>query len=144
LDQSVATTLQPVLDQYLVALNAVANGDPEPVKALCSNRDDMSQCGLWGGVERGWAEVSERWDWVADQFVPGAGSVTVDTILTSVTSEMAYGVYIEHWWGHLKSRPAPNETESPIRVTLVFRLEDGDWKAVHRHGDNLITKAGPQ
>ena len=27
----------------------------------------------WGGVERGWEEVSARLDWVAEQVVPGLG-----------------------------------------------------------------------
>jgi ketosteroid isomerase-like protein len=30
-----------------------------------------------------------------------------------------------------------------IRATLVFRREDGTWKAVHRHGDNAVVKAPP-
>ncbi len=69
-EQHAADTLQPFLDQLGEARTAVANGDPEPMKALCSHGDDISQCGFWGGVERGWAQVGERWDWVAAQFVP--------------------------------------------------------------------------
>jgi hypothetical protein len=61
-EQHAADTLQPFLDQLREALTAVANGDPEPMKALCSHTDAISQCGFWGGVESGWAEVSERWD----------------------------------------------------------------------------------
>jgi ketosteroid isomerase-like protein len=30
-----------------------------------------------------------------------------------------------------------------IRATLIFRREDGVWKAVHRHGDNAVAKALP-
>jgi hypothetical protein len=30
-----------------------------------------------------------------------------------------------------------------IRATLIFRWEDGTWKAVHRHGDNAVEKAPP-
>ena len=43
--------------------------DPEPMKAR-SHTDDVSQCGLWGGVS-GRAEVGERWE--AGRFVPGQG-----------------------------------------------------------------------
>ena len=46
-------TLRPFLDQLGEALSAVANGDPEPMKALCSHTDAVSQCGFWGGVESG-------------------------------------------------------------------------------------------
>src|SRR5215207_3700412 len=141
-DRSAEASLQPFLGQLREALTAVANGDPEPMKALCSHGDAVSQCGFWGGVERGWAEVGDRWDWVAAQFVPGPGAVTSDTVFLSVTSEMAYGVFIERWWGQFTSRSEP--TETMIRATLIFRREDGTWKAVHRHGDDRVAKAPPR
>ena len=142
MDQPVADTLQPFLQQLREALTAVANGDPEPMKALCSHSDAVSQGGIWGGVEHGWAEVSQRWDWVAAQFVPGPGVVTTETVFTTVTGEMAYGVFIERWWGQFTSRSEPGETL--IRATLIFRHEDGAWRAVHRHGDDRVTKAPPR
>ena len=141
-EQHAADTLQPFLDQLRQALTAVANGDPEPMKALCSHSDDISQCGFWGGVESGWAEVSERWDWVAAQFVPGKGAVTSENAFLTMSSDMAYGVFIERWWGQFTSRPE-EPTELMIRATLIFRREDGVWKAVHRHGDNAVAKAPP-
>ena len=137
-----ADTLQPFLDQLREALTAVANGDPEPMKALCSHSDDISQCGFWGGVERGWAEVGERFDWVAAQFVPGPGVVTSDTAFLTVSGDMAYGVFIERWCGQFTSGSEP--TELTIRATLIFRREDGAWKAVHRHGDDRVAKAPPR
>jgi ketosteroid isomerase-like protein len=141
-DQPAVDPIQPVLQRYFDALTAIANGDPEPLKALYSQREDISQCGLWGGVERGWAEVSGRLDWVAEQFVPGPGVVTAEVVLTSVSGEMAYSVWIERWWCRLKARSEPQEMM--IRVTQIFRREDGAWKAVHRHGDDRIGQAPPQ
>jgi ketosteroid isomerase-like protein len=140
-EQQATETLRPFLDELREALTAVANGDPEPMKALCSHTDDISQCGLWGGVEGGWAEVGERWEWVASQFVPGPGEVTSDTAFLTVSGDMAYGVFIERWWGRLKSRSEP--AELVLRATLIFRREDGTWKAVHRHGDYAVEKAPP-
>ena len=141
-ENQVADSLQPFLRQLGRALTAVANGDSEPMKALCSHTDAISQCGFWGGVERGWAEVSERWDWVAAQFLPGAGVVTSETSFLTATNEMAYGVFIERWLGQFTSRSEP--TETMIRATLIFRRENGSWKAVHRHGDERIAKAPPR
>lgn len=138
---TVATTFEPILRDYVAALNAVANGDPEPIKALCSRADDTSQCGYWGGVEVGWEELSGRWDWVAAQFVLGSGSVSIEPAVASMCGAIAHGVFIEHWWTQFMGRAEPAETL--IRVTLIFRQEDGVWKAVHRHGDALLTKAPP-
>ena len=140
-EQQAVGTLQPFLDELRGALTAVANGDPEPMKALCSHTDAVSQCGLWGGVESGWAEVGERWEWVASQFVPGPGEVRSDTAFLTVNGDMAYGVFIERWWGQLKSRSEP--AELMLRATLIFRREDGTWKAIHRHGDSGVEKAPP-
>ena len=139
--QEASETLRPFLEELHEALTAVANGDPEPMKALCSHTDDVSQCGLWGGVESGWAEVGERWEWVASQFVPGPGEVTSETAFLTVNGDMAYGVFIERWWGQLKSRSEPAELK--LRATLIFRREDGQWRAVHRHGDYAVEKAPP-
>ena len=139
--QQIPETLQSFLHQLGAARTAVANGDPEPMKALCSHRDDISQCGFWGGVETGWAEVGPRWDWVAAQFTPGPGEVTSETAFLTVAGEMAYGVFIERWWGQLAGRPEPGEIM--IRATLIFRREGGEWKAVHRHGDSGVAKAAP-
>jgi ketosteroid isomerase-like protein len=139
--QQAAETLRPFLKELREALTAVANGDPEPMKALCSHTDSVSQCGFWGGVESGWDEVGERWEWVASQFVPGAGEVTSETSFLTVSDDMAYGVFIERWRGRFKSRPEP--AELMIRATLIFRREDAEWKAVHRHGDNAVEKIPP-
>ena len=141
-DQHVPEILRQFLRQLGEALTAVANGDPAPMKALCSHGDAVSQCGFWGGVERGWAAVGERWDWVAAQFVPGPGVVTADPVFLTATGEMAYGVFLERWWGQFAGRSEPSELM--IRATLIFRREDGAWKAVHRHGDDRVGKAPPR
>ena len=139
--QEASGTLLPFLEELRAALTAVANGDPEPMKALCSHTDDVSQCGLWGGVESGWAEVGERWEWVASQFVAGQGEVTSETAFLTASGDMAYGVFMERWLGQFEGRSEPSELM--IRATLIFRREDGTWKAVHRHGDNGVEKAPP-
>ena len=140
-EQGIPETLRPFLEQLGAALTAVANGDPAPMKVLCSHGEDISQCGFWGGVDRGWAEVGPRWDWVAAQFAPGQGVVTSDPAFLTVAGDMAYGVFIERWQGRYPSRAEP--VELMIRATLIFRREGGAWKAVHRHGDGNVTKTPP-
>src|SRR5215203_5543944 len=90
-----------------------------------------------GSTQRG----GERWEWVASQFVPGQGEVTSESAFLTVSGDMAYGVFIERWRGRFKGRPEP--TKLMIRATLIFRREDGEWKAVHRHGDNAVEKVSP-
>jgi hypothetical protein len=126
------------LDRYARAMDRLYNGDPEPIKALYSHGAETSQCGYWGGVERGWSEVGGRWDWVAAQFVPGDGFHTQEILQTSVTTEMAYAVFVEH--AHVRLVDQPDLQQIAIRVTAVFRRDEDGWKAIHRHGDSLVTK----
>jgi hypothetical protein len=127
-----------MLKRYDRAMNRLVNGDPGPIKALYSHGDETSQCGAWGGVERGWAEVNARWDWVAAQFIPGESTLKQEIVLTSVTEEMAYAVFFERGQVRLVDRPDPHPMD--LRVTAVFRREADGWKAVHRHGDYLVLK----
>ena len=78
---------------------------------------------------------------MASQFVPGRGEVTSETAFLTASGDMAYGVFMERWLGQFEGRSEP--TELMIRATLIFRREDGTWKAVHRHGDNGVEKAPP-
>src|ERR687884_419824 len=120
-EQHAAYTLKPFLDQLREALTAVANGDPEPMKALCSHSDNISQCGFWGGVERGWAEVSERWDWVAAQFVPGPGVVTSDTAFLTMSGDMAYGVVHRAVGGAAREPIGANRANDPSHPDIPAR-----------------------
>src|SRR5947209_80833 len=109
MNQEIPETLHAFLEQLGTALTAVANGDPKPMTALCSHGEDISQCGFWGGVERGWAEVGPRWEWVAAQFVPGHGAVTSTPAFLAVTGDTAYGVFMERWEGRYPNRAEPVE-----------------------------------
>jgi ketosteroid isomerase-like protein len=31
-----------------------------------------------------------------------------------------------------------------LRVTTVFRREDGEWRIVHRHGDSLASRSAAE
>ena len=60
-----------------------------------------------------------------------------ETVTRVVTPELAYVVWMEHHRGKIGER---DEIVSwPLRVTMIFRLEDDTWKLVHRHSDTVIT-----
>ena len=54
-----------------------------------------------------------------------------------VTPELAYIVWIER----VKAKLGGRQEIAPfdLRVTMIFRPEDGTWKVVHRHADPLTT-----
>jgi ketosteroid isomerase-like protein len=54
-----------------------------------------------------------------------------------VTRELAYTVWIERV--KVKMGGMEDFAPSALRVTMIFRPEDGAWKVVHRHADPITT-----
>jgi ketosteroid isomerase-like protein len=122
------------------AMSQVAAGDATAIKALCSHEDDVTAFLGWGGYEKGWAAVSRRWDWAASQF-KGGGPVVYENITTVVTAELAVTTDLETFRVRLDGVDHPTEWSN--RVTHVFRLEDGEWRLLHRHGNRLEGRYTP-
>jgi ketosteroid isomerase-like protein len=53
------------------------------------------------------------------------------------TSELAYAVWIERQKAKMGARQ--DVTPVDLRVTMIFRPENGEWKVVHRHADPITT-----
>jgi ketosteroid isomerase-like protein len=66
------------------------------------------------------------------------GEITsFETLAKYVTPELAYIVWIERNEGKL--RGSEDIVRYPLRITTIFRPEDGTWKVVHRHADPITT-----
>ena len=113
-------------------LKALHNGDPDPRLAMWSTKDPVT---LFGAAMsgRGWDEVggifrsiASRWSDCTDQ--------RVEILAAGVSGDLAYTVELEHTSVSVDGVPAEPYT---LRVTQVYRREDGEWKVVHRHGDQI-------
>jgi ketosteroid isomerase-like protein len=129
--------LRHALERLHAAVGRAAAGDPGPIQALYSHRDDVTAFYGWGGYERGWAAVRERWNWAASQFA--GGSVAYENLTTVVTPELAYTTELETFRVRLAAGGEPVEWTN--RVTHIFRLEEGEWRLVHRHANRLAPQA---
>lgn len=104
-------------------------GIRKPFKALFSHCDDVSLFGAFGPCKKGWADVSRTFDWVAGRYRDGTVRSEYEVIHEG--ADLAYTVSYER--GALI---LDGETHThTLRVTQVYRREDGDWRLVHRHGD---------
>ncbi len=121
------------------AMTMAAAGDMSAIKALYSHRDDATGFYGWGGYEKGWEQISRRWDWAAGRFK--GGDVTYHPLSAVITGELAYTTDLETWRVRLEGMDT--RTEWTNRVTHVFRLEDGQWRLVHRHGNRLEPQYEP-
>jgi ketosteroid isomerase-like protein len=125
-----------LIEQYQLALGEFVKGNPEPVQELYSHRDDVTLANPLGPPARGWEQVAATIERAASQFRDGE-MVAFETVAKYVTPELAYTVWIERQEAKFGGR----EDVAPIalRVTMIFRPEDGAWKVVHRHADPITT-----
>ena len=121
------------------AMAKVANGDISAIRALYAHTDDATSFYGWGGYEKGWAAVSKRWDWAGQQFK--GGSVTYENVTTVVSSELAYTTDIETFDARMEGMDEAARWSN--RVTHVFRLQDGEWRLLHRHANRLEERYAP-
>ena len=126
-----------VVELYYLALNEFLKGNPEPLKSFFSHRDDVTLANpLVGLPARGWERVAATLEHASSQFRDGE-NVGFETVAKSVTPEFAYVLLIER--DKVKVGRSEDRTPSTLRVTMIFRPEEGTWKVVHRHADPITT-----
>jgi ketosteroid isomerase-like protein len=136
---TVVDDVDQLTEQYQLGLEEFRKRNLEPVKELFSHRDDVTLANPLGPPARGWDQVAatiER----ASSFIRDGEDVHCETVAKYVTAELAYTVWIER----VKAKVGGREdiTQTALRVTMIFRPEEGVWKVVHRHADP-ITRAQP-
>ena len=141
----VLTSLFPMDEEWIefvmecqAALGELVEGRPEPFKALWSHADDVVIMGAFGGYERGWEEVGARLDWASKGIA--ATDRSVENVVTVVNDDLAYTVDLEHMTRHIGEHAQPRT----LRCTQAYRREEGEWKVVLRHADELPHKDDQQ
>lgn len=122
------------LEEYHRAGLEITNGNPEVYKALYSRRDDVTLANPFGPPARGWSDVSATLDRAAAKYRDGAVA-RFENVSTVIASDLAYTVEIESY----RARVGGADEIAPVsvRVTTIFRREDGVWKVTHRHADPI-------
>jgi ketosteroid isomerase-like protein len=136
---SAVDDVDQLIEQYHQALDEFVKGNPEPVKKLYSHGEDVSLANPLGPAARGWEQVAQAIERAASNFRDGE-LVSVETVAKYVTPELAYSVWVERVKAKIGGRE--DIVPSALRVTIIFRAEEGAWKVVHRHADP-ITSAQP-
>ncbi len=136
LEMAAVDDVDELIEQFHLASDEFLKGNPEPVNKLWSRRDDVTLANPFGPAVRGWDEVAKVTEHAASQVRDGE-LVSVEIVAKHVTAELAYVVEIER----PKAKIGGSEDITPfaLRVTMIFRPEDGGWKIVHRHADPITT-----
>ena len=132
--------LAETLPRLLRAEEAMHNGDPEPRLEMWSQNDPVSLLGAIGMVETGWDDLSKTFRWVASAF-SNCTEYRFELVAAGASGDLGYTVGYEHSTASRNGGPA---TPNTLRVTHVFRREDGEWRIVHRHGDGLSPESDPR
>ena len=125
-----------LIEQFHLAQGEFVKGNPEPVKRLFSHREDVTLNNPLSPPAHGWEQVAATIERAASQFRDGE-LVSAEIIEKHATPELAYVVEIER--GEAKIGGREDITPWALRVTMIFRPEDGTWKIVHRHADPVTT-----
>lgn len=129
------------LAQWEAAQARFINGDPTSWKQNASHGQDVTIFGAFGGSEKGWNEVGRRNDWASAQFKESGANQKIEYLNTGASRDLAFTVSIERQVAQIAGQP--NSTRRALRVTQVFRKEDGVWKLLHRHADPLVERLPP-
>ena len=111
------------------AETALHNSDPAPRLAIWSAREPVSVLGAARSAV-GQEEVCELFRSLAGTF-SNLTSSEFEIVAVDVVGDMAYTVGYERTQASINGEPRPYV----LRVTQVYRREDGDWKVAHRHAD---------
>jgi ketosteroid isomerase-like protein len=126
------------LEEYHRAGREITNGNPEVYKRLYSRRDDVTPANPFGPPVRGWSEVSATLDRAAANYRDGE-VVGFENVSTGIGSDLAYAVEVESYRARVGG--ADELVPVAVRVTTIFRREEGSWKVVHRHADPITGPA---
>lgn len=133
---STVDELDEVIKRYQRALKEFVKGNPEPNKMMFSHREDVTLANPIAPPARGWEQVVATMEHAASNVEDGEIS-GFETVAKYVTPELAYVVWIERNEGRVGG--SQDIVPFPLRVTTIFRPEDGTWKVVHRHADTVTS-----
>jgi ketosteroid isomerase-like protein len=125
-----------LIERYHQALGEFVKGDPEPVKELFSHKDDVTLANPLGPPALGGDVVAMTLEHAASTIRDGE-IIGFEIVSKVVTPELAYVLEIERQ----EAKMGANEDLTPfaLRVTMIFRPEEEEWKVVHRHADPITT-----
>jgi ketosteroid isomerase-like protein len=120
-----------VKTELYAAERALHDGDPAPRRALWSRNEPVSVLGAWRNAN-GQPEIDELFEALAESF-SDCTSFELELLAYDVVGDMAYTAGFEHTSVSVDGEPR----RYTLRVTQVYRREQGEWRVAHRHGDTV-------
>ena len=115
---------------------AYVTGDAGPLAAISAHADPATFFPPNGGQIQGAADVLAVHQRGAGLFRPG-GTTLFEILHTDSSGDIGYWVGIQH--ADVRIEGVDQLTGMHLRITEIFRRENGSWKLIHRHADPHAT-----
>jgi ketosteroid isomerase-like protein len=121
--------LAEIVPRQRAAELAMHNGDAAPRLAMWSHTDPLT---LFGAklAASGWQQIEPTFGEVASWFSDPVEHEW-QVVAAAASGDLGYTVGYEHNQVTADGRPV----SYTLRVTHVYRREEGEWRIVHRHAD---------
>lgn len=130
-NSEVADFLESTMPRLVQAERVIHSGDAQPRHAMWSRNEPVTVFGAWKSCA-GQDDVRALFDQLAHSF-SDCTSYGVELVAAGASGDLAYTVTYENSSASVDGEPRTYV----LRVTHIYRREDGEWKVVHRHGDEL-------
>lgn len=117
---------------------AYVRGDAAPLGRIAARVSPATFFSPQGDYCDGAEAVWSRYDRDIAAFEPG-GDSHFQILQMAASDGIAYWVGFQRATARMRGSPEP--VQFNLRVTEVFRREDGEWKMVHRHADVLKSES---
>jgi len=124
------------MEQRLAASTSFVLGDANPLRKISTAADPASIFGPNGNVVSGAEAVNAANEKGAQSFTAG-GENQFEILHMTATENLAYWTGIQR--SEVKLKESGELVPMNLRVTELFRPENGEWKLFHRHADILTS-----
>ena len=134
--ETTSSDLDAAVELHHRAGDSIMKGRHEGYAELYSRRDDVTLGNPFGPFARGYEEVLQTLQAAATHYRDGEAT-GFERVSEHVTQELACFVEVERYRAKVGGRD--DTTPVSVRVTSIFRKEDGAWRLVHRHADPITS-----
>lgn len=129
-----ASAVERLIERSARSNAALMRGDIHTYLSLITVTDDFTLMSPFGGIPTRASQLSQdKWEAIGRFFKNG--TLEQEVIETYASPELVVLVLIERSEVEVGKLPLQHWA---LRVTLVYRLENKEWRLAHRHADPLV------
>jgi NAD(P)H-dependent FMN reductase/ketosteroid isomerase-like protein len=129
-------------DEFLKKRDEIArdfvNGESASLEKIVVRHDPATFFSPAGDVEKGASKVASIHKKSAKMF-SRPGKSKLEILQSGASGNLAFWTGLQH--AEVRKGPKGDKIPMTLRITEVFRYEDGSWKLAHRHADMEAGKA---